>query len=838
MSSTSAVQIRFLGGAGQIGASCALVQVAGRSLLIDCGVRFRSANPLPDLDQLTGVALDAIVVTHAHSDHTGALPLAHEAFPEAPIYLTPPTRDLVSVLQRDALKLMHQPGEREADVPLYGERQVEGMLARVHPVHHGESVAVGEVTLTYLPASHILGASMVHLATPAGNLLFTGDYSVTPQRSVPGLPRPLLPVDLVVTESTYGDRLHADRRLAEERLIRTVGEVIERGGRVLIPAFAIGRAQEVILVLREAMRQGKLPRAPLLVDGMVRAVCGVYAQHERYVAPALARQIRSAGHPFFGDTVRPITSPAERRAVASGGAAIIVASSGMLTGGPSAFFAAEFAPNERDAILITGYQDEESPGRALLDLAEARGPRRLVLGGREVEVRCRFEKYSLSAHADRMQMVGLLEALAPRTVVLVHGDAGAKQGLAAGLGAREVILADDGALVERSYPKRIASPSRTHASPLSATPRPPALDARAARGLVGPSSGAALDPSALAFAWFGREVAAPERAAFIASLVSLDAVSRDEKGQLWSTTPGAPDDRAESAGLKEENPKGKLLELAMRRRLPPPELRESTEGAAFVAEWRWSLDGQALTSGPQMASGRKQAEQLAARVLLDRVAAAFPEREARPVSEADALDRRARNPKGKVLELCARFHLPPPRFEREEHLRGVAGRACLSLPEAGDRWTAWYLAPQLNDTEQAAYQEVSDLLWAWKQGSLPATAPGAPPPPAAAAPGALPPGAASGQPPTTPADALPPRFRGEPRGVLNHLRQTGMIGRYEIGLVEQRGPTHQPTFVLSGSVEIAGDQVTSGPIEGRTRREAEAQVAARLVALAAGRLGG
>jgi Cft2 family RNA processing exonuclease/dsRNA-specific ribonuclease len=721
---------------------------------------------------------------------------------------------------------MQLPGEREADIPLYGERQVEGMMSRIQPVHHGAPIRVGDIEITFLPASHILGASMVHLATPAGNILFTGDYSVTPQRSVPGLPRPRLPVDLVVTESTYGDRLHADRRLAEERLLRTIGEVTEAGGRVLIPAFAIGRAQEVILVLREAMRQGKLPKVPVLVDGMVRAVCGVYAQHERYVSPGLARQMR-AGHPFFGDTVRAIGSPTERRAAASGGAAIIVASSGMLSGGPSAFFAAEFAPNERDAILITGYQDEESPGRALLDLAEARGPRRLVLGGREVEIRCRFEKYSLSAHADRMQMVGLLDALAPRTVVLVHGDAGAKQGLAAGLGAREVILADDGALIERSYPLR---PGRS-------APRTPPLDARAALAFVGPSAGSPLDADGLCFAWFGCEVAATERARFVASLLSLDAIRRDEHGQLWSTTPGAPDDRADAGDLRQENPKGKLLELAMRRRAPAPRLREFTEGATFVAEFQWDLDGHALTSGPQRASGRKQAEQLAARALLDRVSAALPERPIRPIDEATAAALRDRNPKGKVLELCARFGLALPRFERDERPAGAAGRAWITLAEHGDRATSWYLAPRLKDTEQAAYQELSDLLWSWKHGTLP---PPDPAPDAGASPplAAPEPSAAADLPSGTPAAPLPPHLQGEPRGVLNHLRQKGMIDKYEFEQIERRGPTHQPVFVLEGRVDLGGDRVTTGPVEGRTRREAEASAAARLLALVAGRLGG
>ncbi len=221
MPARPSIRLSFLGGAGEIGASSALVQVADTSLLIDCGVRFRKGQALPDLDQLTGKKLDAILVTHAHSDHTGALPVIHEAFPATPIHLTPPTADLVAILQRDALKVMGA-AEREDDVPLYTERQVEGMVEMLRPVHHDRSFTVGDVAVTYLPASHILGASMIHLATPGGNVLFSGDYSVGAQRSVPALARPALPVDLFITESTYGNRLHADRKLAEARLVQSI----------------------------------------------------------------------------------------------------------------------------------------------------------------------------------------------------------------------------------------------------------------------------------------------------------------------------------------------------------------------------------------------------------------------------------------------------------------------------------------------------------------------------------------------------------------------------------------------------------------------------------------
>ncbi|MBD3162450.1 MAG: MBL fold metallo-hydrolase, partial [Candidatus Latescibacteria bacterium] len=451
--------IRFLGGADEIGASSAVVSAGGTNLLVDCGIRFEAGRALPDLAELSGRDLDAILVTHAPTDHTGGLPVAHEAFPAVPIHMSPPTEDLVRILQKDALRLMAEGWEREGEVPLYNETAVESMLHVTRGVKYAESFRIGEVEVTYLPASHILGASMVHLATPAGSVLFTGDYSVEAQRTVPALDRPPLRADVVITESTYGDRLHADRKAAERRLITQVRETLSREGRVLIPAFAIGRAQEVLLILRTAFDRGELPEAPVFVDGMVRAVCEVYARHPRYVTNALAKRMRS-GHPFYDERIRPVKSADERKKALETRPSVIVSSSGMLSGGPSVFYAGELAGHERDAILLTGYQDEESPGRALLRLAEAEGPRTLRLGEREIEVRCAFTTYGLSAHADRMQMVGLVTGLRPECAVLVHGDAGAKRSLAGSLGLEDVVHAANGDRVVRGYRSRRRPPPK------------------------------------------------------------------------------------------------------------------------------------------------------------------------------------------------------------------------------------------------------------------------------------------------------------------------------------------------------------------------------------------
>jgi Cft2 family RNA processing exonuclease len=434
------MNITFLGGGNEIGASSAIVEIGSARVLIDCGIRMSGEHRLPDLAairQTHAGHIDAVLLTHAHMDHSGALPVLHQHFPGIPVYATAPTRGLVEVLLRDSINIMRARAESEQELPLYSQPAVDSLLEKMIPTPFGSPIEIGRtgVTATWFPAGHILGASSIGVeGVEQGRsirVLFSGDIAVADQLTVPGmLPPAAFRPDVLVIESTYGDRMHSPRELEEQRLIEMVAGVIERRGKLLIPAFAIGRAQEVALMLLKQFRSKRLASFPVWIDGMVKTVCGVYSQYPAHQTPYSRRLIEKHGNPFFNvvNEIRQVASPAERETVLSGDPCVIIASSGMLTGGASAFYAQRLVNDELNGIAITGYQDEESPGRQLLALAEAE-TREVSIAGKMLEVKCGVEKYALSAHADCNEIAGLIEAINPREVVLVHGEGQSRESL-------------------------------------------------------------------------------------------------------------------------------------------------------------------------------------------------------------------------------------------------------------------------------------------------------------------------------------------------------------------------------------------------------------------------
>ncbi|HLZ60112.1 MAG TPA: MBL fold metallo-hydrolase, partial [Ktedonosporobacter sp.] len=471
------MQVIFAGGASAVGASCLLVSIGGHWIVVDAGVRMdRAADPLPDLALLEGKEVKAILVTHAHSDHIGSLPIVHKAFPTVPIYTSRASGLLMEVMLTDALTVMERRAVEEMEIPLYPKDLVARMLNKLRPLPVGETLSLPElpgVTIHTSRAGHIAGAICLGLEADDGSVVISGDISCTPQRTVQGAVPPALPhPDLLILESTYGARLHPNRQMEEQRLAQAVADGIERGGHVLIPAFGLGRSQEILLILQAAQEKGQIPPFQIFVDGLVRRVCDTYMLIPEALPPTLQRQIRRGHAPFRGPNVTFVRSPRERARVLAGPPAVIVSSSGMLSGGPSAWYAARLAGQEEASILITGYQDEEAPGRRLLSLVgQADGT--LELDGQTVPVRCHVDKYALSAHADGHELASYAASLRPKQVALVHGDRDAREALQTLLVDTDVLLPENGTAIEgaRTHKKQRGTKPMTTVAPLPALPQ-------------------------------------------------------------------------------------------------------------------------------------------------------------------------------------------------------------------------------------------------------------------------------------------------------------------------------------------------------------------------------
>src|SRR5215207_1280269 len=520
------MQLTFLGGADEVGASSTLIDIGGKRLLVDAGIRISAKtrkgiadDQLPDLRLISEAGgPDYILVTHAHTDHTGALPLVVEQYPHVPVIATAPTVELVRVLQADAQRIMKTKQEQEGELPLFDELSVERLMNASQVVEFRQTLRLGErLQVTYYPAGHIVGAGSIVIESDEGTLVMSGDLSLTPQRAVIRAEPPPVKADVLVLESTYGGKLHANRMAEEKRLIETLRGVVERGGKALIPAFALGRAQEVLQIL--LAHRDELD-VPVYADGMVRAVCTAYSRFSSWLPETT---VRAAGEDalFFRQRIKPVLSAMQREELArSTEPCIIVASSGMLTGGPSAYYARQLADEPRNAIFLTGYQDEEAPGRFLQRMVKERQEGSEVtfqIDGQTVTLRCELGTYSLSAHADEAELVSIAETFNPDEIALVHGDPAARHSIASKLRARQRIvrLPQSGQTLTYSYERRA-----WRVAELKQGGRAEAVDVKALWDAFKDKGGNFYSARELAQAWWGDQ----ERAGEMIAALTLDGM--------------------------------------------------------------------------------------------------------------------------------------------------------------------------------------------------------------------------------------------------------------------------------------------------------------------------
>lgn len=502
------IKLRFFGGANEVGASCTLIEFDGCRILVDAGIRMGLGrnSKYPDFSALDKP--DALLLTHAHSDHTGALPvLAKENRLPEKVYCTPATKDITRVLLYDAVRRE----ERESPgLPEYTFNDVCEALSRMELVSYMEPVQICDgVKATWIRAGHILGAAMIYIQGKRESILLTGDVSIADQLTIPGMviPEWCLP-DVVVMESTYGNRLHKDRAQQEATLVQDVVEVIEAGGKVLIPAFAVARSQEVIQILKAPMEREQIP---VYVDGMVREVNDVYSRFVDDLSSSLQCKAKDGKDIFYSAFVKKVDSRGHSDLILSGPPCCIVASSGMLNGGMSNYYAKRLASDPKNLIAITGYQAEGTLGRKLLQNEHV-----LNLDGQEVSVECKVKQYSLSAHADQKELTERVQKLRPRTCFLVHGDASARESLAESVRERspavDVQLPENGG--EYTYTQRagIADGRQLRLNKLSEV-----YAYLVARGAKGP-----FRLRELAEIWFGTEWTTLKEEKLFGWLLALD----------------------------------------------------------------------------------------------------------------------------------------------------------------------------------------------------------------------------------------------------------------------------------------------------------------------------
>lgn len=425
---------RPLGGANEIGASSSLIEIDEYRILVDAGIRMNHGHKdyprLPDFPDFGNEGKpDAVLVTHAHTDHTGALPDLYKRLPaDVKIYCTNPTKAITRVLLKDSARRM--PDEEKADKGLhYTLDDVAAVLKRMEIVDWLDPVDICPgVTAKWIRAGHILGAAMIYIEGKHESILMTGDVSGPPQLTIPSVDVPVwcCKPDVMVMESTYGNCQHeVTRKQEEKRIPEDVAKVIAEGGTVLLPVFAVGRAQEVILILKYAMEREEIRKFPIYVDGMVRDVNSIYSEFSDDLRRRLKRTAKQDESLFYSDVIKEVSRNDSPEDVLARGPCCIVASSGMLNGGKSVAYAKQLVANPKNLIAITGYQAKRTPGYALEALRKRKKSENRVwsLDDEHFDVKCQVERYQLSAHADSKELLALVQKVQPCKLFPVHGNA-------------------------------------------------------------------------------------------------------------------------------------------------------------------------------------------------------------------------------------------------------------------------------------------------------------------------------------------------------------------------------------------------------------------------------
>jgi len=419
------IRVTFLGGAREVGRSCLLLQTPESKILLDCGVNVASddnAYPILDAPEFNIQDLDAVIISHAHLDHSGCLPYLFKMGYKGPVYCTSPTRDIMSLLHLDFISV----AQKEAKKALFSSTDVKEMVKHTICLDYEEVTDITpDVRITLYNAGHTLGSSMVHLHVGNGlhNLLYTGDMKELPTRLLEPAAVKFPRLETCILESTYGgkDNVLPSRKECEDQLMNTIKETIERKGKVLIPVLGVGRSQEIMVILEDMIKNGKLKDVPIYIDGMVWDITAIHTTYPDFLSSKIRKNIfHNDQNPFLSDVFKRVGSHKERMEVVDGKPCVVLATSGMLVGGASVEYLKQFAENKKNSLIFVSYQGVGSLGNKI-----QRGDKEVKIDNEMVSVNLDISILDgFTGHADRSELMRFVQRLdpKPKKVIVDHGE--------------------------------------------------------------------------------------------------------------------------------------------------------------------------------------------------------------------------------------------------------------------------------------------------------------------------------------------------------------------------------------------------------------------------------
>jgi len=412
------MRLTFYGGAQEVGRLCILLEEGKRNLMLDCGIKLGEKTEYPLIADEELSKVQNVTVSHAHLDHSGYLPHLHAKKAKPRIFMTKPTRDLIGVLLADYQRIHsggkgRAPGER---TKLFTMKDVDSVLQDTNICEFGERIDAG-FPIRYDMAGHIMGSAVTSI-DHAGGIVFSGDICMRKTRVLDPCTRSLSGRTLIM-ESTYGNKtdLLPSYKESYAKMVKIINETLKAGGHVIIPSFAVGRAQEVLLALDDYMRSGAIPTTRIFIEGMIGKAMKIYRHNAIYANEDIRRRIlMSEDDPVKSPNF--FTSRSKDKKDVLKEPSIIVTTSGMLTGGPVLFYLDKLAGDPKNAMIFVGYQAEGTPGRKILA-----GERKIKLRDREIELKLRVEAVKLSGHADYNELLQFVKSIKGlQRIFLVHGD--------------------------------------------------------------------------------------------------------------------------------------------------------------------------------------------------------------------------------------------------------------------------------------------------------------------------------------------------------------------------------------------------------------------------------